>query len=853
MIPIRLQIAGFLSYQDLVELDFTSFDLACISGANGAGKSSILDSMTWVLFGQARRRDDSVINSHANTAEVIFDFEYEGNVYRVQRAKTRNKPMLVELFIYDNTRGWRPLSERAVRSTDERIQSTLRLDYETFTNASFFLQGKADQFAQQRPGDRKRILSNILGLDIWETYRERAAARRKTQEAELYILSSNIQEINSELAEESQRRERLAVLEKELEQITALREEKEKSFQAQRALAAALAEKRRLVDMLAAQLETMRQRQQQRQEDLQNRMSEHQTFQQRIEAANEIEAAYQRWQQLREELQHWQALAADFHQFEMQRSAVVLKIETERTRLEQEQRFLQEEQAAIEQNSLLLSQLNQNLQQTQTEIAQLQTQVEKKNELENQLRQAQETQSNCQAENKRLKDLMNELKERIERLNVTSGAQCPLCGQPLTPEDRQKLIDDLTAQGKAQGDAYRTNIEAIQQASAQCKEIEAALQQISTLEEKLRQQQRLLDQLTDRKMQIETLIAKWQTENQPKLIEINRVLEEGDYAHKARTELAQIDASMKEMGYDPAAHEAVRIAEQEHRSSEEQYRLLENARSALAPLEREIAALQQQIRSGDEEILAQQRAYEEAEAGYACEAASLPDLNQAEAELLAVKERENHLHLEVGAARQSVEVLKNLHKRLKTLTAQKEEKNRLIGQLKSLERAFSKDGIPALLIEQALPEIEAHANAILDRLSPQGMSVSFSTQREFKDKNRDDKKETLDIIIHDPAGAREYEMYSGGEAFRINFAIRLALSRVLAQRAGARLQTLVIDEGFGSQDAEGRQRLVEAINLVQQDFAKILVITHLEELKDHFPARIEVEKGIRGSTARLVL
>jgi exonuclease SbcC len=90
-------------------------------------------------------------------------------------------------------------------------------------------------------------------------------------------------------------------------------------------------------------------------------------------------------------------------------------------------------------------------------------------------------------------------------------------------------------------------------------------------------------------------------------------------------------------------------------------------------------------------------------------------------------------------------------------------------------------------------------------------------------------------------------MYSGGEAFRVNFAIRLALSEVLAQRKGARLQTLVIDEGFGSQDAQGRQRLIEAINLVKNDFAKILVITHLEELKDAFPTRIEIEKTERGS------
>ncbi len=160
--------------------------------------------------------------------------------------------------------------------------------------------------------------------------------------------------------------------------------------------------------------------------------------------------------------------------------------------------------------------------------------------------------------------------------------------------------------------------------------------------------------------------------------------------------------------------------------------------------------------------------------------------------------------------------------------------------------------MPALLIEQALPEIESRANEILDRLSGGNMSVRFVTQAAYKDKKRDDLKETLDIQISDGAGTRDYEMFSGGEAFRVNFAIRLALSEVLAQRAGARLQTLVIDEGFGSQDAQGRQRLIEAINLVRPDFAKILVITHIDELKDAFPNRIEVEKTERGSTIRVM-
>jgi exonuclease SbcC len=132
------------------------------------------------------------------------------------------------------------------------------------------------------------------------------------------------------------------------------------------------------------------------------------------------------------------------------------------------------------------------------------------------------------------------------------------------------------------------------------------------------------------------------------------------------------------------------------------------------------------------------------------------------------------------------------------------------------------------------------------------MTVYFATQRDYKDNKRKDKQDTLDILISDGGSTRDYETYSGGEAFRVNFAIRLALSHVLAHRAGARLQTLVIDEGFGNQDAEGRDKLIQAINEVSNDFAKVLVITHIDELKDIFSTRIEVSKTLEGSEVRVV-
>jgi exonuclease SbcC len=208
--------------------------------------------------------------------------------------------------------------------------------------------------------------------------------------------------------------------------------------------------------------------------------------------------------------------------------------------------------------------------------------------------------------------------------------------------------------------------------------------------------------------------------------------------------------------------------------------------------------------------------------------------------------------MEVGAAQQKVDVLGDLKVRRKTLETMREDGANLVIQYKQLERAFGKDGVPALLIEQALPQIEARANETLDRLTGGEMTVQFVTQARFKDNRREDLRETLDIRIGDSAGVRDYEMFSGGEAFRVNFAIRLALSEVLSQRAGARLQILVIDEGFGSQDTQGRQRLIEAINLVRADFAKILVISHIDELKDAFPTRIEVEKTERGSVVKVV-
>lgn len=874
MIPIQISIAGFLSYRDKVELDFTSFDLACIAGRNGSGKSSILDAITWSLFGRARQRNESLINTHPDVkaAEVIFTFAYEGNIYRIQRSNPRGKISILEFYIHQNSENdesitalkkssalnisklnnWKPLTERTLRQTQKLIEDTLRLDYETFINASFFLQGKADQFTQQRPGDRKRILGSILGLEIWEVYRRRTVEQRKGIEADVASLDGRLHEINLELAEESQRKDYLKSLNGKLEDAQKNRIFHEKSLERTKIAISVIEDQRKAVQTIERQLEKSCSYLEELQNKFADRREEGKTFTGIIKRENEIDSAYEDWQASRIALEKWNQIAAKFFEHDKRRNEPLAEIRKAETRLEEQAKKLQEEYEEVKIEQAEIPQLKSQLEISNKKLEQVNDQIAHRKELENELKEARQRWNVAEGENPLLKAEMEKLKERIETLKQTEGAVCPLCNGPLEKQDRKNLIDTLTDQGKEMGDKYRLNMSTLGGAEKLVKDLENQISKLADLEDKLRTHTRSIDKYNSRLEQIDVIKKKWEQAGSVQLEKLRGTLEKENYALQAREKLAEIDAELKQIGYDAKSHDDARKDEAEKHVSEEEYRSLEKARAAVAPLEREIADLESQISKRQDEVSKLEGKYNDAAASLSEAEAQAPDLEDEERQLQDVKEVENSLHMEIGAARQKVRVLEDLKTRRKDIEENREILASRVGHHRQLERAFSRDGVPALLIEQALPQIEVKANDILERLSGGTMSVRFVTQATYKDKKRKDLKETLDIKISDSAGVRDYEMFSGGEAFRVNFAIRLALSEILASRAGASLQTLVIDEGFGSQDTQGRQRLIEAINMVRKDFAKILVITHIDELKDAFPTRIEVEKDNHGSTISVV-
>jgi exonuclease SbcC len=323
-------------------------------------------------------------------------------------------------------------------------------------------------------------------------------------------------------------------------------------------------------------------------------------------------------------------------------------------------------------------------------------------------------------------------------------------------------------------------------------------------------------------------------------------------------QITALDQKLQDIGYDLEEHNRVRT---EFRQAQQWLTRLEKLNQA----EKQYPQLQQRLEELQQ--LRQQKAADltgiEGQLGLLDEQLkNTPDLSEAMTQMeQQIQQRRQQLDTaisQLGSLKQQQTHLAEIEQQLTKQTEQINTVRRQYRVYQELAQAFGKNGIQALMIENILPQLEAETNHLLSRLSANQLHVQFVTQRAGKSSRSSKKKpikliDTLDILIADSQGTRAYETYSGGEAFRINFAIRLALSRLLAQRAGAALQLLIIDEGFGTQDAEGCERLIAAINAISADFACILTVTHMPHLKEAFQARIEVEKTPQGSQLKLLI
>lgn len=847
MLPIRLEIKNFLAFRSPDALRFDGIHLACITGANGAGKSSLLDAITWALWGEARgKRDEEIIHQGQGDMSVQFDFEQEGTIYRVLRRRTRKGSTgSLDLFVIKEEGDLETRSEGTVKATQAKINALLRLNHETFVNSAFLQQGKADAFTTKTPGRRKQLLAEILGLDRWNQYEDTVKDRLRVVDENISMVSSVIEQINADLASEPALKKALADAEAAQQSaqiaLEAARERVKAVENAPADLKAALIRRADLDQQIQGHekemhaLEAEIARREARIADYEKVLAQRDTI---TEGFAALKAAREADHSLGDKLRQLSDLDTRRRALERRLDAAKAELEGQISGARAAMRQLEQTIRGGDADQLA---------EITAELQSLAGLDERRQTAEIQRGDLEQEQADKRAQNKTMKAEMDELKERLDRLKAAEGVECPLCGQPLDAEHRALLIEQIQAEGTRRGDLYRANLtrtaeidQAVVSIKGEVKALEKDEKHVNELQRKAAVLQTTARAADEARQQYDARAAEADA--------LTRTLEANDYAHELREQLNALDEERAALGYDRDQHDSAREQLSTFSAFEEQQKQLELAEQSLPDLHEARENAQHRLDKHQADLTTAREALAFALTDIGQKEALVKEFNARDQEMRTQEAAERAAHGRVIEARQELNVLQTQRDRKAKKEKEREELRSDRAMLDDLKLAFGKNGVPALVIDTAIPELETAANRLLSKMTDGRMALTITTQRE---KITGGTAETLDIHIADELGTRSYEMFSGGEAFRINFAIRVALSQMLARRAGAHLSTLFIDEGFGTQDDEGRTKLVDAINAVQDDFDLILVITHIEELRDSFPVHIALEKSSEGSQIRV--
>lgn len=843
MLPLRLRIKNFLAYRSPELLNFDGIHLACLTGSNGAGKSSLLDAITWALWGKARaRRDEELVHLGQQEMFVELDFQQDGLTYQVirRRARGRNVGMLdVYALMPDGERISH--TQPSIRATQDYINHLLKLDYETFVHSAFLQQGKADAFTTKTPRERKQILSDILGLARWEGYEEAVKEVLKKIEQDIEGDQRRIEEYELELKQEPVLQAAVVDAERQQKEAEAALHDAEVLLKQVEHAPGEMRNAQRNRAEIEQRLRNFEGDLKAAAEEIARQERKVENYERIIAMQDEIQAGYAALEEARSTNQSLADKMMELREIEQARNETERQLEAVRAELRAEIGGF--EATIIQLNKTLQAAQPEALENLRIEIAALENLDAERNGLQEEIAGLQTEKSGLEGANGQLRLAMDELKDRITRLESASGAVCPVCGQPLDNESRIALLEQLRGQGKERGDLWRANGIRVKEIGDLTKqrenlivEMRVRLQRLSEMQKREGELKSGVQKARDAELQLDEVRAQ--------LAAAQDTLDGEAFASDLRAQIALLNETGSALGYDSERHSAARQGLETFREFENRQKELEIALEALpdarGALDGAVARRERLMQVQDEE------------------AANLDKVKVEIARLEVLVREEQTRREEVNrqrmAERTAFRKLADAQQALKALEDGRARKDALELRLaqqrverakyEELRLAFGKNGIPAMIIETAIPELESGANRLLNRMTDGRMSLMLTTQRE---KVTGGVAETLDIQIADELGTRAYEMFSGGEAFRINFALRVALSQMLARRAGAQLRTLFIDEGFGTQDEEGRNKLVEAITAIQEDFDLILVITHIDDLRDSFPVHVQIEKMGDGS------
>ncbi|HVO43796.1 MAG TPA: SMC family ATPase, partial [Aggregatilineales bacterium] len=725
MLPIRLELRNFLAYRSPAPILFEGLHLACLSGPNGAGKSSLLDAITWVLWGHARARtDEELIHIGQDEMSVAFEFEQDGLRYRVQRERHRNGRGTLYLSRWDEDEGKYAETIGGTNNrtqTQEQITRILRLDYETFIHSAFVQQGKADAFTTARPAQRKETLAKILRLSEWESREARVKEQLADLTSQLNVLEALIQADESQEAEQAPLEEKKAKALIELDAARQAREEAEAQFDEVAGAQEALSRAREQVAAAAHRVQGGRDELARIEAVIAAKAARRDAFQEMLVERETIEADYARYQQARRTLDDQADRLKRLTAPQIRLNRLHRDLDKARAALLQDVKVYAERIARAEAEAANGKKAAGELVAIDARIAVLDRRSDEVESLREQIATLAAESTRLSARNDELARERARLRDRL-RLIRSAEAICPVCYQPLGDEHRAALEGEYTAEGlacKTESETNETQIQAIQVSIGDCQ------RQIDQIAAELRHREGLqkqagkLTQQIDRAASTEAGIAA----DRESLNRVRAELDGERFAAELRIEIANVEAEIAAIGYDLEVSDAAADLCRQLSEAEDLKRDLDNAAQMLPELEAELAELETQHtrrRAELEHDLADTARLEAEIAALEARSADhrtrLDRRNKLRVEERGAQDRLNHIEQALIAIANSREHMVQMRARREDLRAEKSMRE-------DLREAFSKNGVPAMIIDSAIPELEHATNRLLSRMTDGRMHV----------------------------------------------------------------------------------------------------------------------------------
>ena len=853
MIPLLLTVKNFMCYgEDVPSLNLEPVHIACISGDNGYGKTALLDAITWSIWGKSRARtQDELVNIARNSMFVELDFFAGDNRYRVTRTYAKSKgassgksELNLSIIVGDTVTS---LMANTIKETEEKIVDLLNMDYETFINTSYLKQGDSNRFTSSRPSDRKKILADLLDLSYYERLESASKQHSRRLQNDVAVQRSVIENKSSIVQKKEVLLEKLETYEKESRNL--LSEEQSLSSKLEdynlnrQTLLAEISNKKTVSDQIKTsekEVDLMLVQEMRWKAEL----DELKTL---LSRSEEIQSSYKEYQDLRSEYGKSSTLMSDFHKINEEKIVIEKTIAIEKLKLESQianewKRINTDLQPLVDSIPTLLHEINL----ANTTLQSLETEIGKREHLLDNANAMSEKVTILQISNKTLMTQMSDSRNRFDMINHAEAA-CPLCLQSISDGSKDHIRDGLQREGETSKAEYESNLKKIQTLTERKKEIitnneleQSNLVQKKTGTEKLKFN--LMNQLAkseDSSIELSSIKLN--------VAQMEEQLNSEQFHSEELKQLKTLGSKLKKLEDTEKKHSHLESRVEQLSPYLELHAQLQGSKDRLISVTQSIEdtksireARQTQIENWKSELVRIGKMM--AEKG---------DLEQTinliQSKIKEVKGQNLNAVTIREQTRYQIEEIYKAEEDIKSMGLEILKSNEEVQLYEELASAFGRNGIQALMIERAVPMLENTAKELLARLSDNKMTIKLELQEGRTDRATGLPSEELTITISDEQGTRSYETFSGGETFRIDFAIRIAMSKLLASRSGSPLPILFIDEGFGSQDTVGQERLIEVIQSISEDFEKIIVITHIDSMKENFNQQIEISKTESGS------